>query len=185
MVRTVGSNRYPLPEGVTGGAEFNMDGTHRHLLTRRWSDGPRYALWLGLNPSVARDDMDDPTMVRETKLTRLWFTVDYLVKMNVLDICMTKPANLRFEPIETWRTPGYLERTIEIAQDADVVIVGWGVVPNRVKPMVAELVSGLMQAGVPLICTGYAQDGSPRHPLYVGYQGTTHPWPRPRSRVSR
>jgi hypothetical protein len=86
-----------LPEGVVGDALFLGDNReHRLWLERRLSKvGPAapYALWIGMNPSVAGANEDDMTVRKE------WiFTCNYglsrYVKMNVGTYVCTDPTKL-------------------------------------------------------------------------------------------
>jgi hypothetical protein len=49
--------------GMTRLAEVSDDGLYRYRLTRTWGTGPRM-LYVMLNPSIADDTIDDPTVVR-------------------------------------------------------------------------------------------------------------------------
>src|SRR5215210_1846719 len=66
--------RLPLEPGVRGSAVFSECGNYRRLLTRHWGedeDAP-FALWIGMNPSMADAASDDPTTQRECRMTRSW-----------------------------------------------------------------------------------------------------------------
>lgn len=39
-------------------------GQYRYKLTRRWGDGEQKGLFIGLNPSIADAEIDDPTIRR-------------------------------------------------------------------------------------------------------------------------
>src|SRR5215210_5073106 len=64
----------PLEPGVRGSAVFSECGNYRRLLTRYWGDDEDapFALWIGMNPSMADAAADDPTTQRECRMTRSW-----------------------------------------------------------------------------------------------------------------
>ena len=66
-----GSRRFAMLPGVDGKAEFSPCGQYRYWLSRDWGfrrfSGGRepFVLWIGMNPSTAEAEVDDPTIRRE------------------------------------------------------------------------------------------------------------------------
>ncbi len=54
------------------GAIFSPCGKYRYVLWRKWeADGP-YIMFIGLNPSTANADTDDPTIRRVVRFAKSW-----------------------------------------------------------------------------------------------------------------
>jgi hypothetical protein len=91
-----GKVRLTLQPGVDGSAEFSECGRYRHWLKREWgfrrfTDGREpYALWIGMNPSTAEANVDDPTIRREMGFTRR-MGLDCYAKVNIMDYRATFP----------------------------------------------------------------------------------------------
>src|SRR6266478_5501471 len=81
-----GRRTFPMPAGIRGGAHISECQRYRLSLWREWGedDGPPPALWIGMNPSTATGDLDDPTIRREFGFTRRIGLRRY-VKTNVMD----------------------------------------------------------------------------------------------------
>lgn len=172
-----GKVRIKLPANVTGEASFSPCGRYRHLLTRRWADGDDFALWIGMNPSTATEDVDDPTVQREWTYTRARLGLSAYAKANVMDYRATDPKAL-LEPGVEPRSSRNLAVILEQARRAKYVVLGFGALGNRQqRAYAAALVSMLEAESIPLFCLGFTADGSPRHPLYVKQDSPLVPFP--------
>lgn len=167
-----GKSAFPLPDGMVGGAAFGgPNDCFRHSLWRRWGIdfplsqlGP-YALFCGANPSTARGDVNDPTIVREVGFTKRFGLRSYL-KVNVLDYRATYPADL-LKPGVAPRSAVNLNTIRDAAAKADLVVMAYGAMHKRFEPEIAETVAWLKKDGRELWCLGLTQAGLPRHPLYL------------------
>lgn len=179
-----GKVKLRLPEGMDGFATFIGDRKQfRTHLVRWWGDlieraADKYALWIGMNPSVAGWDFNDPTVAREVKYTRERLGLSRYVKMNVMDYRSTDPkALLSMRRDERCSSVNHSE-ILEYASKAEIVIAAWGSLP-RVLRQHADAVEEMLRAtGIKLHCVGFTQDGSPRHPLYVRGDAPLLPYPR-------
>lgn len=172
-----GKTRLPMIPGVDGKAEFSECGRYRYWLSRNWcmrrfSDGRSpYALWIGMNPSTAEANVDDPTIRREMAFTKAMF-IDVYVKCNVMDYRATLPKTLlSVAP----RSDKNIECIVGMAKDARIVIAAWGALPRSLRRYADDVVSALR--GTPLYCMGKTANGSPRHPLYLPGNAQCVPWP--------
>jgi hypothetical protein len=172
-----GKTKLPMIDGVDGAAEFSPDGKYRYWLSRNWSmrrfsDGRcRYALWIGMNPSTASADVDDPTIRREMAFTKAMM-IDCYVKCNVMDYRATNPKELvKVSPCSDKN----LECIVSMAENADRIILAYGALPKSLTKYADRVLSVLRPRQ--LWCMGKTASGSPRHPLYL--KGTTQcePWP--------
>lgn len=172
-----GKVRIKLPADVTGEANFSPCGRYRHLLTRRWAEGDSFALWIGMNPSTATEEVDDPTVQREWTYTRRRLGVSAYVKANVMDYRTTDPKAL----LESGLAPQSGQNRdviLERARHAKYVVLAFGALANRQqRGYAAELVAALEAEGIPMFCLGFTADGSPRHPLYVKQDSPLVPFP--------
>jgi hypothetical protein len=140
------------------GATLSQDRRYRYKLWRRWGTG-RMLLWIGLNPSTADENMDDPTIRRMVAFSRdLGF--DGLTTCNLFGLVSPHPEDLLRVSDPLGDNDHHL---LEAAQKADAIICCWGAfnVGGRDREVVELL------AGHALHCLGRNQDGSPKHPLYL------------------
>lgn len=76
-----GQRMIRLPDEVGRDAEFSECNTFRRKLMRDWTaegQQPRTILWLGMNPSTADLNFNDPSCHREILLSRQWGYTRYL-----------------------------------------------------------------------------------------------------------
>jgi hypothetical protein len=141
-------------------AFFNQGKTHRFSLLREWDPNGRTILFIGLNPSMADDVYDDPTIRRVINFAKSW-----------------KFGRLYFANLFSFKTPdpkvllenlpdAILKETDNHLKDmisrADRVVVCWGswaFVGKRAKDVLAMIPDPY--------CFGKNMDGQPKHPLYL------------------
>jgi hypothetical protein len=158
--------RLPIQPGVRGAAEFSACGRYRHWLSRCWRGDEhidRYVLWIGMNPSTAESNIDDPTIRKEMKFTRNWGFDEY-IKVNVMDLRATNPKNL----IAWGSVPcsnDNFDHIRRLAGSAALIVAAWGTLPKPLRNFATSV--ELMLRPRMLLCVGTTKDGSPRHPLYV------------------
>lgn len=172
-----GKARFALQPGVDGAAEFSPCGRYRYWLKRTW-DGNRtvqlFALWIGMNPSTAEGDVDDPTIRREIAFTRAMGLNGY-VKVNVMDYRATNPKALLVPGVAPCSDKN-LELIGRVALCADRIVCAWGALPKRLQ-CYADRVQAILPRDR-LECMGVTASGSPRHPLYLPNSATPQPWGR-------
>jgi hypothetical protein len=141
-------------------AVFSTCGRYRYALKRAWGQGSM-ACWVLLNPSVADADSDDPTIRKITKFSRDWGFGGLSVG-NLYGWRSTDPSVLPTiaEPIG----PENDQHLIRLANEASLVILGWGV--NAEPERAAFVVRLLQTTGKRLHCIGRNADSSFAHPLY-------------------
>lgn len=153
------------------GATFSPCRTYRYHLWRAWSDAPR-AVFLMLNPSTADETVNDPTVERCERRAR---NGGYggLVVVNLFALRSTDPAALyeHADPVG----PDNDEHIAKSCQNAGIVVCAWGTHGKHAKR--ADYVRSLLYYfDVVTHCLGENKDGSPKHPLYVGYAVEPHEW---------
>ncbi|WP_261353355.1 DUF1643 domain-containing protein [Telmatocola sphagniphila] len=145
-------------------AKFSRCGHYRYALWRRWSAGSNL-LFVMLNPSLADETVDDPTVRRCIGFARTW-GFGSLSVANLFAFRTPHPSILKTHPQPVGR---FNDRWLmELQQRADLVVAAWG--NHGVHQGRAEKVRSLLKA--PCIL-GLTKLGQPMHPLYA--PGKT-PW---------
>jgi len=163
-----GKVRLALPGDIRGGARFSSCGRYRQLLERDWTAegaAPRTLMFVGHNPSTADTTHQDPTCGRETDRARRLGYSRYL-KGNVLDWRATSPRDIPHDPALAC-SPANLPALVEMAAEAEMIVLAHGRVHKRYGEIVARVHDALRRTGRPLTCLGLNKDGSPKHPLYL------------------
>lgn len=149
----------------------------RHLgapMTGRSWPG-RTLMVVGLNPSTADAEADDPTLRRVQDFGRTW-GFHSLCMTNLYAMRSTDPALLKVweDPVgpenDTW-----LER---IAGVAETILVAWGAHAqwDRAHHVRQLLLHASGKNGAGLMCLGTTDAGHPRHPLYLAKATPMQPW---------
>lgn len=162
-----GKVRIRLRDNIRGGATFSDCGVYRPLLWRDWDGAPNagYVLWIGMNPSTADGDVDDPTVRRECDFTMAWGFGSYR-KCNVMDMRATQPKSLLAAGVAP-RSEINLDTIVEQARGAQTVVLAFGALHKKLTPYGAEVVERLSKERTEMYCLGLTGNGSPRHPLYL------------------
>lgn len=159
-----GSRLFPLQPGVHGTAYLTPDERHRLWLARVWGPNARYVAIVGLNPSTARPDMDDPTIRRDIGFAqRLGF--DGVFKLNAATYRVTDPKELlTCSDIVHPENEHILRR---VAARCSQVIVAWGAYNPKLMLEVVRALAVLREAKSDIWCFGTTKHGHPRHTLYL------------------
>src|ERR1700730_233565 len=147
------------------GAVFSLDRLYRYVLTRRWDSGRRQLVVIGLNPSTADENVDDPTIRRCIGFARAQ-RCDALVMLNLFAFRATNPMDMK-------DSYGAGIDIVGDANDGTIRTYAWG---DEVIVVAAWGAHGgflgrdkeVRALGLPhLNCWGVTKDGHPRHPLYL------------------
>jgi hypothetical protein len=165
-----GTRRWPLIHGMRGTYCLSPDERYRYYLRRVWDQfsddsSEPFALWIGMNPSTATDNMDDPTVRWETIYTQRYLMCTRYVKCNVFAFRSTNPKNLLTEPDPIG--PNNSRYIRYFAQDAAVIVCAWGKLPRQLQYGPDRIEKLLRSIGAQPKCLGLNSDGSPKHPLYL------------------
>lgn len=166
---------------ASGAAAFSPCGCYRWWLERRFLPiGPQGAgrlLFIGLNPSAAGADHDDPTLRRLQGFARRW-GYGSLEVVNLFARISASPAVLGRleEPVGAATNRWISERLVA----CDGVWLGWG---NgglwRDRHQEVLLLIEALAAAKPVGCIGLTAAGQPRHPLYAAAGTPWRPWANP------
>lgn len=163
-----GKTKLRLAADVMATDGFSPCGRYRPKLTREWTPQgatARSVLFLGKNPSVASKLISDPTVHREEGHARRWGFTRYL-KGNMLDWRATSPDDLPHDP-KMARSPENLPAILEMAREAEFVVLAYGRLHQRYAFVVDETMAALRGLDKPLFCFAKNADGSAKHPLYL------------------
>lgn len=156
------------------GARISEDGVYRYQLVRTWgAGGGKVLCFIMLNPSIATDLVDDPTV----RLCIKWAMIlgfDTLVIVNLFAYRATDPKQMiRMRKVGGFdiEGPENNDAIVGSASAADMVLCGWGA--NAVHPELsgrAEFVKAMLRKlGIPMHCLKLSKQGHPVHPLYQPY----------------
>ncbi len=155
----------PMPFTPLTGARFSPCRTWRYNLWRRFKEKGPTLFAIGVNPSKAAEEVNDPTVSRlESFAKRDGFAL--LVLGNEFAFVATKPGDMKkaTDPIG----PENDEWLVKMRKSADLCIVAWG--NNGRFRKRDEAVIKLLAPFGPLHCfgrNGKSKNGSPSHPLYL------------------
>lgn len=140
------------------GADFSGCGKYRYVLWRVWDESLPKAQCVGLNPSTANAETDDPTI---RNLVRILTNAGYggLYMTNLFALISPYPEDLRrcSDPVK--ENDLWLMRVRDLCNDS---ILCWGNFP------MAEYRAKVVKKMFPnALCFGRNANGSPKHPLYL------------------
>jgi hypothetical protein len=159
---------------MRGDAVFSRRGQYRYTLWRDWSDlftaQKRYVQFIGLNPSTATAQADDPTIRRCWRFAQAW-GFDAMCMTNLFAFRSTDPVGMKqqADPVG----PDNDEWIARIALDASLVVAAWG--NDGAHLGRSAHVVGLL-SGANLHCLSVTNTGEPGHPLYLAKSTLPQPF---------
>lgn len=157
---------------IDRGAVFSDCRQYRYRLWRIWDDSRPPAAFVMLNPSTADEVDNDQTVERcERRAHAMGF--GGLQVVNIFALRSTDPTALysHAEPIGRDNNAAIIEAT----REAGIVICAWGTHGN-LNNRGAEVKAILDRSGIEPHCLVLNANGTPKHPLYVGYDVMPKPW---------
>lgn len=138
-------------------AIISKDKIYRYKLSRTWDSTKPTILFIGLNPSIADENVDDPTITRCINFAKDW-GYGTLLMANLFAFRSTYPKDIYLidDPIGK-DNDHYL---LECVTQSDLIVACWGnngTYMNREK-VITELVPNLY-------CLQKNKNGTPHHPL--------------------
>lgn len=166
-------------------ARFSADRTYRYLLGREFAalqgdllngwdslPGRDRVLFVMLNPSLASERRDDPTLRRCIGLAHRWgFRALELV--NLFALVTPDPRQLRATPDPVGPRNDACIR--QRARAADRIVLAWGN-HGAFGARADAVLAMLLRCGRPLFHLGLTREGHPRHPLYLPGDVEPMPW---------
>lgn len=148
------------------GAQFSHCDRYRYSLWRTWTekglDG-RLCAFIGLNPSTATHEQDDPTIRRCIRFCKDW-GFDGYVMLNLFAFRATDPADMKFHNqrlyMEEVRNTKVIDQITDIV---DMIVCAWGAHGTFLNQ--GEAIRDYLKEK-PLHHLGLTKGGYPGHPLY-------------------
>jgi hypothetical protein len=150
-------------------AVFSPDEKYRYLLSRMWDGTKPIVTFIMLNPSTATETVNDPTIERCQRRAKM-MGMGGLMVVNLFGLRSTDPEVLykSDDPIGD-ENNSYI---LHAVKESDMVVCGWGkhaTLGGRFDR--AAIVMGMIRAaGRAPLALKLNKDGSPSHPLYIGYK---------------
>ena len=165
-----GAHKWPLPPGVEGRAVFSPDGEYRYVLRREWDTTGPICTFVGLNPSTAEHDVDDPTVRKCWRWASEW-GYGSMVMLNAFAYRATDPRHLHGRNV-LGDNLAYLRA---VAGESDLLIAAWGASSMVDTEALALMLLRYSKKGE-VYHLGLTKNGRPRHPLYLANATTPTLW---------
>lgn len=152
---------------VKTGATFSSCGKYRYKLWRIWDSSRPMVAFCMLNPSTADETKNDPTVERcQQRAEHMGYGGLFVI--NIFAYRSTDPKELKKveDPIGAMNNL-YI---VDVAQISDMVVCGWGKhgsMNGRGEEVLEILKHWVSKKQVRALRLN--RDGSPAHPLYIGY----------------
>jgi hypothetical protein len=160
--------RPPMPIDKTADVETGDHGhPYRYTLSRIWDRTKPLIAWCMLNPSIADETIDDPTIDKCLRYTWAWDYGGFTV-VNLFALVHTYPNQLTKFGYDHLVGPRNDEALTNLATDTEFVICGWGthkIADIRVPAVMNILNRNYQPPDIRALAVNSA--GSPRHPLYM------------------
>lgn len=156
------------------GALFSACGAYRFSLWRVWDTSKPYMMMLMLNPSTATHLQNDPTIERCERRAQE-YQYGGLYVGNIFALRSTDPAALYTadDPIG----PANDAHILEMTEGAGIVLCGWGKHGAHMgRGAAVEKMLRERSAAPKLHVLRLNKDGTPQHPLYIGYDVKPTRW---------
>lgn len=141
------------------GAIFSANRKHRFALWRVWDNDKPKIMFIGLNPSTASENLNDPTIRRVKAFAKSWGYGGFYM-MNLFPIVSSDPKILRSGDRRLiGNNDKWLTTIGGMCRD---ILFAWGNF-KEAEQRAKEVCKLFPDA----ICLGVNKNGSPKHPLYV------------------
>ena len=152
----------PMPFAPLSGAEISADGKYRYVLWRRIREKGPVVLFVGLNPSTADHEVDDPTIRAMCEFAKRWGYATVLVG-NLFAYRATDPSEL--DGVEDPVGPENMAKLEHLRLQANTCVACWGNGGSRAR--IGRHVMKFLGTCGKVHCVGINKTGHPKHPLYV------------------
>lgn len=141
-------------------ANFSPDRTYRYALGRRFSMlSDRLLVFIGLNPSTANENQDDPTIRRCVGFAKRE-GCGGIVMLNLFAYISSDPAEMMRQSDPVGPDNDRIIKSFDGLGHTFVACWGHWDFADR-SAAVMKLISQ------PMFCLGVTKDGKPKHPLYL------------------
>jgi len=144
---------------IDKGATFSGLRLYRYSLRRIWDRDKLPAMFIGLNPSTADEEDDDPTVRRCMRFACDW-GYGGLLMANAFAVRATDPKEMlrHAYPVGPYNDD-HLKR---MSGKAGIVVAAWGVLGAHMgrDKKIMKMIQGMFHLGL-------TKGGHPKHPLYL------------------
>lgn len=158
MIMQKGKIMNSLFDSDNSGAIFSDCRKYRYALWRIWDRSKPLIMFIGLNPSTASEQMDDPTIRRVKRFAKDW-GYGGVYMMNLFAIVSSNPDILLTNVDLLGANNEWLNKISDKCKD---ILFAWGNF-KQAEYRAKEVMNMFPNA----ICLGLNKNGSPKHPLYV------------------
>jgi len=139
-------------------AVFSNCRKYRYSLTRSWNSAGGYVLFIGLNPSIADEKIDDPTLTRCINFAKDW-GYGGLIMVNLFAYISTYPIDLKKVKLPIGNNNN--KHILKNHQKSQLTVAAWGNDGHFLKrdKEVLKIICNPM-------CLNINKSGQPAHPLY-------------------
>ena len=136
-------------------AEISYHREERFSLSRIWDKKKPKLLYIMLNPSIADDKKDDPTIKRLIFFTKKYRYGGFYVA-NLFTQITPHPKELNMDNLSKKKN---LKIISELIKKSDSIVYAWGNLVSEPRELMKLIESPL--------CFGKNINGTPKHPLYL------------------
>jgi len=136
-------------------AEISYDREERFSLSRIWDKKKPKLLYIMLNPSIADDKRDDPTIKRLIFFTKKFRYGGFYVA-NLFTQITPYPKELNMDNLSKKNN---LKIINDLIKKSDSIVYAWGNLVSEPRELMEIIDSPL--------CFGKNLNGTPKHPLYL------------------
>jgi len=140
---------------ISRAAEISYDRKERFTLSRIWDKKKPKLLYIMLNPSIADDKKDDPTIKRLMFFTKKYRYGGFYVA-NLFTQITPYPKELNMDNLSKKNN---LKIINDLIKKSDSIVYAWGNLVSEPRELM-EIIDN------PL-CFGKNLNGTPKHPLYL------------------
>lgn len=159
--------RVPIDGILESYAVYSPCEQYRYALSRCWNPHGRLCAFIGLNPSTATEEINDPTVAKCIKASRRW-GFGSMVMLNLFAFRATDPIQMKRQrdPVGHWNDAAIRE----YSKTAGRLVCCWGNLglhrgrQAEVWPLVKDYVP---------TCLAVTKLGCPSHPLYLRIEDVT------------
>lgn len=147
------------------------DRRHRYLWECIWDSALPPLTMIALNPSVANEVVDDPTVERMVNRARQWGYGRFMM-LNAAAFRSRWPADLNENPEAIGPdNDAWISRIVqECVREGGLLLYGWGANLATARPGRDKQVDAIARAaGANPHALRLTIDGHPEHPLYLAY----------------
>lgn len=150
---------------VKSKALYSLCKRYRYMLHRSWDDTKAGVAFIGLNPSTATEEVDDPTVRRCRRWAESW-GYGHFWMLNLFAYRATDPKDMKAqdEPIGEFND----EVISWVLTETPEVVCCWGThgIHGGRSDKFREMLDGL--PSLPgCLAFGFCKNGEPKHPLYL------------------